>query len=274
MFNVPSFFGFKGGAGFDPDALAFFARVDAATGVSDYLTSTEKSAVNDLVIQMKSDGIWTKMKAIYPMVGGGNGTLVQNQASCEQNLVSASFTGAFTSGWTFASTGVTPNGTSAYMDTGLIPNNDLQLNDVHGSSYIRNNVVVDGPVFSSENAGFSNGFYIWPRYSSSIYSIRANDDTSSQGASSDSRGFWILRRNSSTVKTLWRNSSQFGTHNVNSTNLNTSSIYLGASRNNSNYSTFQNAFTSFGDGLTDTEASNFYTAVQAFQTTLSRAIAP
>jgi hypothetical protein len=40
--------------------------------------------------------------------------------SLEQQIFS--FTGTFTSGWTFASTGVTPNGTSAYMDTNLIPN--------------------------------------------------------------------------------------------------------------------------------------------------------
>jgi hypothetical protein len=36
------------------------------------------------------------------------------------------------------------------------------------------------------------------------------------------------------------------------------------------FSTRQCAFSSIGDGLTDTQASNFYTAVQAFQTTLSR----
>jgi hypothetical protein len=32
------------------------------------------------------------------------------------------------------------------------------------------------------------------------------------------------------------------------------------------------AFASIGDGLTDTEAANFYTAVQAYQTTLSRQV--
>ena len=32
------------------------------------------------------------------------------------------------------------------------------------------------------------------------------------------------------------------------------------------------AFASIGDGLTDTQASNFYTAVQAMQTTLSRQV--
>jgi len=38
------------------------------------------------------------------------------------------------------------------------------------------------------------------------------------------------------------------------------------------YSNRNIAFASIGDGITDTEASNFYTAVQAFQTTLSRQV--
>jgi hypothetical protein len=126
---LPSFMGFdKAGFG-DPDALAFFARVTAAGGS---LTATEKSAVTTLVIQMKADGTWTPMKAIYPMVGA-------SAAACAQNLKSSSFTGTFTSGWTFASTGVTPNGTSAYFDTTLVPNTDLTLTSGHLSFYSRTN---------------------------------------------------------------------------------------------------------------------------------------
>jgi len=36
------------------------------------------------------------------------------------------------------------------------------------------------------------------------------------------------------------------------------------------YSIRQCAFASIGDGLTDAESSNFYTAVNTYQTTLSR----
>ena len=38
------------------------------------------------------------------------------------------------------------------------------------------------------------------------------------------------------------------------------------------YGTRQLAFATIGDGLTDTDASNLYTRVQAFQTTLGRAV--
>jgi hypothetical protein len=39
----------------DPDAAAFFSRVTTAGGT---LTSTEQTAVNTLVVQMKAAGIW------------------------------------------------------------------------------------------------------------------------------------------------------------------------------------------------------------------------
>ena len=109
-------------AGFDSDAQAFFDRVTTAGGS---LSNTEKTAVNQLVLDMKSYSIWTKMKAIYPMVGA-------SAAACAQNLKSSSFTGTFTSGWTFASTGVTSNGTSAYMNTNFIPSSHYTSNTNFG----------------------------------------------------------------------------------------------------------------------------------------------
>lgn len=107
-----------GGIVYDADAQAFFDRVTAAGGT---LSATEKTAVNQLVLDMKSYSIWTAMKAIYPMVGA-------SAAACAQNLKSSSFTGTFNGGWTFASTGATPNGTTGYMDTGLTPSTELNVN--------------------------------------------------------------------------------------------------------------------------------------------------
>ena len=82
----------SGGGAFDSDAQAYFDRVSTAGGT---LSTTEKNAVNQLVIDLKANSLWTPMKAIYPMVGA-------SAAACAQNLKSSSFTGAFSSGWTFA----------------------------------------------------------------------------------------------------------------------------------------------------------------------------
>ena len=247
----------------DADAQAFFSRVTAAGGT---LSATEQTAVNTLVVSMKAAGIWTGMKAIYPMVGA-------SAAACAQNLKSSSFTGTFSSGWTFASTGVTPNGASAYMDTGLNDSTNLSLNSVHFSVYLRTNsdgAKIDLGVYS--NLGF--GTHIFTRLSNQQYT-RLQDEDGNAVATTDSRGFRLGVRNTSTSKNVFINNTKT-TLSVNSIQKVNLPITIGAlNTTNSgiqNYSDRQNCFASIGDGLTDTQASDFYTAVQAFQTTLSRQV--
>lgn len=258
---------------YDTDAQAFFNRVTTAGGS---LTTTEQNAVNQLVLDMKSAGIWTAMKAIYPMVGA-------SAAACAQNLKSSSFTGTFTSGWTFASTGVTPNGTSAYFDTTLLPSTTLTNNNTHISFYSRTESSTGNVLIAtSKNAsalplltiyGKSNiGDYFFDAYSYVSNRISVGGNISSQA-------FFINTRTTSTSFKVFRNSTQFGTTNTTSSSENITtcdkSFFIGAINLNGTagqFSVNQCAFSSIGDGLTDTQASNFYTAVQAFQTTLSRQV--
>lgn len=243
--------------GFDADAQAFFERVTTAGGT---LSTTEKTAVNQLVLDMKSANIWTAMKAVYPMVGA-------SAAACAQNLKSSSFTGTFTSGWTFESTGVTPNGTSAYMNTNCSPNQMSSIS-IHISVYNR----------TESNAGvemgstiLSNDCQLVSRISGSNFSY-INQTTGTGFLQSASTGFVIAQRTNSTERLYYRNNAKTTTTDAGTTS-NSISLYLCARNNNGIAGLFdvrQKAFASIGDGLTDTQASNFYTAVQAFQTTLSR----
>jgi hypothetical protein len=249
------------GGGFDPDAQAFFDRVTTAGGT---LSETEKNATNQLVLDMKTAGIWTAMKAIYPMVGA-------SAAACAQNLKSSSFTGTFSSGWTFASTGVTGNGTSAYFDTTVTNNIDITDRASHWSAYFR----------TLGNDGF-HGFYsaaagavfgVQPNYLSQI-AVGLNNLAGSGVTSA--AGFLIGSVNNATNAKLYLNNSLVLT---NSTTQNLSGFnfdfYLGALNSTGVpiiYATQQTALLSLGDNLTDTQASNLYTAVQAFQTTLSRQV--
>ena len=85
----------------------------------------------------------------------------------------------------------------------------------------------------------------------------------------------MSNRTASNVITGWKNGVKVVTGSNASTSLLNAPIYIGAIWENSNASYFtdrQYAFASIGDGLTDAEAANFYTAVQAFQVTLSRNI--
>lgn len=245
--------------GVDTDAQAFFDRVTAAGGT---LSATEKTAIDTLVRQMKTDGIWAKMKAIYPMVGASS-------AACSQNLKSSSFTGTFTSGWTFASTGVKP--TNGYMNTNLSVSSNLLLNSSHLSYYSRTNSNATEVEIGSV-AG-SNGSLVEIRTSGTTYYRINSGGTYISHSDANSQGFYIGNRTASNVINGWKNGIKLGTGTTISTSLISQNIWIGALNENNlanYYTTKECSFSSIGDGLTDTEASNFYTAVQAFQTTLSR----
>jgi hypothetical protein len=273
MFAVPSFFGFqKAGFGptYDADAQAFFDRVTAAGGT---LSLTEMNATNQLVLDLKANSLWTLMKAIYPMVGA-------SAAACAQNLKSSSFTGTFTSGWTFASTGATPNGTSAYMQTNFIPSVEIvSASSNHISFYSRTNesvatncemgafnTSIGTPIVMLAIKSNASGM---DRYELRNFCLNGNFGPTPP---SDTRGFACNTKISSgAVKGFWNN-SLIGSETVVDA-LTNREIYIGGRNSNGTANTFsskQCAFASIGDGLTDTQASNFYTAVQAFQTTLSR----
>jgi hypothetical protein len=243
--------------GFDSDAQAFFDRVDTAGGT---LSDTEKAAVNQLVLDMKADGIWSYMKAIYPMVGA-------SAAACAQNLRSSSFTGSFSSGWTFASTGVKGNGTSTFMDTNLSSNTSLSLNDLSLSIYSRTDSNIGGDIGDKNLTGGFSGIFI--RLSNTFYGYLGEVNNISL-SNLDARGFWTISRRSSTQVYFYKNGSAFGTNpkTSNSSSLNSGTMVIGQANNI--FSDREYNFASIGDGLTDTEASDFYDAVQAFQTTLSR----
>lgn len=255
------------GVAVDPDAAAFFARVTAAGGT---LSATEQTAVNTLVLDMKSYGIWSAMKAVYPMVGA-------SAAACAQNLKSSSFTGTFTSGWTFASTGVTPNGTSAYMDTGFIPSSNLSVSSQSYGYYSRSNTAAGAKREMGGNftPDVLQDVGVLSKYTGNLFYAILGGTLYPNVSNTDSRGFFVANRTDASNIKGYKN----GTLVVNSAqptaNL-TISIFLGA-RNQSgtiNEPTDREcSFAHCGDGLTDTQASNFYTAVQIFNTTLGRQVA-
>ena len=245
----------------DADYTAFYNRVIAAGGS---LTSTEQSATLQLVLDLKSIGVWTAMKAIYPMVGA-------SAAACAQNLKSSSFTGTFTSGWTFASTGATPNG-SAYMDCNYQPSVSSQLNSSHISYYSRTGTT--NSTWTEMGCGVASAeIYILYEYQNLSYIANNSTAITATPNITSPNGLFInTRSSSSVVKRFHKNVA--ATYTLNSTSLTSKNMYLGAYNGPTTitYTQRQCAFASIGDGLTDTEASNFYTAVQAFNTTLSRQV--
>ena len=153
----------------DPDAAAFFARVTAAGGT---LSTTEQDAILTLVADLKDDGLWTKMKAIYPMVGA-------SAAACSQNLKSSSFTGSFSTGWTFSSTGVTGDGANTFMNTNLLPNVEMAF-DNQSYLFYRGNTSTGGSEFGV-NINSNDGIGYFPTLNYTYINTFITSNTGSGG---------------------------------------------------------------------------------------------
>jgi hypothetical protein len=246
------------GPSYDADAQAFFT----AAGITD---TTQKSAVNQLVLDLKSYSIWTKMTALYPFVGGTASTHSYNLKNTSQYQIT------FSGGWTHSSTGALPNGTNGYANTGILASSfgsDYMLN-----FYSRTNsdgLLSDLGTYNETNINAT--VEVLTRLSGSLYMDIPDVNNRSLLTNSDSRGNFIFFNNSSNGRRAFRNSTSL----LNTTYLNASMTnknlifsdwgYLASGR----FSNRELAFGGFGSGFTATDASNYYTAVQAFQTTLSR----
>ena len=249
------------GITYDADALAFFT----AASITD---TTQKNAVNQLVLDLKAASIWTKFKALYPVVGGvASSHAVNLKQPGTYNLT-------FSVGWTHSSTGITP--LNAYANTGLNASTNLTLNSNHLSVYTRTNQVINSVPIGAFNSITSQIFQLNVSTGTGYYFYTGNTTTEVTSSIADSKGLFMGSQRAIADRKIFRNGSTLASL---ATSINTNnpslSIYLGA-RNQDNgantYTTQQIAFASIGDGLTDTDAINFYNAVQTYQTTLSRQV--
>jgi hypothetical protein len=254
----------------DTDAQAFIT----AAGITD---ATQQSAVNQLVLNLKSANIWTKMKAIYPIVGGTATTHKWNLK--DPRDLDAAFRLTFSTGWTHSSNGMQGNGTSSLADTFITPSLILSLNNTHVSIYSRTNNFNAFTTDVGVQDGSSNSITLSLRNNSDACNTRINEGfTASWGTNTNSACFFIGNRTASNVRKTFINGILVNNNTTASTGLATTKIGIGANYYNnlpgsSNYfSNRQYAFASIGDGLTDTEAANFYTAVQNYNTTLGRQV--
>lgn len=254
-------------ASFDADAQGFFDRVVAAGGS---LTDIEKNAVNTLTTSLKSSNIWTSMKAVYPMVGG-------SAAACAQNLKSSSHTGTFSSGWIFSSTGAKPNGTSAFFNTNYSDIVNVNTNNKHISFYSRTQNSATNGINIGTSPNSTNEIYLSAYYSAvsqKFFNSGAYPTNIAQVNNTNTLGMHIGSQTSTTSRKLYFAGSLVNTNVLSyNTAYSTFNYYIGALNTTgtaSLYTPHECAFASIGDGLSDTNASDFYFSVQAFQTSLSR----
>lgn len=234
-----------------------------ATGETDL---TILGALNTLESDLTGYGILSKMKVLYPMVGG-------TSTKHSYNFINtAAYQLTFSGGWTHSSTGALPNGTNAYANTGFNASTELTTTSGNFGYYSRTNNSGANANFGATVGG--NRLYLYANYNGTTgYGSYASEfsfsATNTQGLYSIGR----LSTQDSNVKLIRNGSTLLYDANPSGISLPNANIYIGAENSGGSataYSSRECALFYASTGFTNTEIANLYTAVQAFQTTLSR----
>jgi len=236
---------------------------------------TQKNAINNLVLDLKSSNIWDKMIAVYPMVGGDPETHKWNLKDLRDS--DEAFRLSFSGGTTHSSNGVQFNGVNGYADTHIVPSTTMMTSSKHMSFYSRTNSTTTNESVTMGTKTLSSNCYFSIRYQPQNYSISfygGIDGLFNAVPQTNSIGFYISRRlyqnhnffkNGFTIRDTFSSTgytSQVGY-----------SITIGALNDTGTITKFDNkecSFSSIGDGLSDGEIISFNNIVQTFQTTLGR----
>lgn len=248
----------------DPDAQAFLT----AAGIT---TPSIIFAINTLVLDLKGYGIWTKMKALYPFVGGTATTHKFNLKDPQDT--NAAFRLAFVGGWTHSATGALPNGVNAYADTFFIPNTHFNANtDIHISYYSGTNSVGGNRIdMGAIQASPTRIVDLTSSYTTLGSFTQLSGSAFLSFANTDTRGHYIGNRVGNEMRLVKDGVVQAQDLSSTPGGLPTINIRIGQ-RNNDIYSNRECRLSSIGDGMSVAELSNYYTAVQSFQTTLGRQV--
>jgi hypothetical protein len=258
------------GVAYDPDAQAFFT----ASGLTG---ATNLNAVNQLVLDLKAASIWTKMKAIYPFVGG---TAALHKWNLKNPLdTNAAFRLVFSGGWTHSSNGIQGNGVNGYANTFFSSALNMTTNNSTIGVYTRNSATPTGSAYGGVDGSFCGN----------ALSIRFSGDNKWYWAANDNQGhaafnnitplagLWTVTIDSTNTnnKRIYKNNTLISS-GVRAQPISTSNnIYISA-RNRDTIDTYDNSEFCFfyiaNINLTVAEIGNLYTAVQAFNTTLGRQV--
>lgn len=254
---------------FRQDAVALDSDAQAFITAASITDATQKSAINQLVVDLKNYSLWAKMKALYPIVGGTASSHSYNLKDPTQYQIS--WGGA---SMTHSSTGVS-NTAQGYGGTGIVPSTDLLQDDVHISSYSR----TLSPFSNNFDMLVSDGAYVSALGMAIYYSgnnlFSVNSAPWGTATTATYYGLFTATRQNSTTASLYQNSSSVGTTGSSvalpafqivtcAFNVGGSIAYPSGIK--------EWAWFSIGNGLDATDVSNLYTAVQAYQTTLGRQV--
>ena len=246
-------------------APSYTARTSAfatATGITD---TAILGALNTFDLGLISNSLDTKMKAVYPFVGGSATTHKFN--FMDSRDLDVAYRLSFSGGFTNSSTGILPNGINAFANTFLSPFTNLSLNSHSFGVYSRTNNTSVKVYGTFDSANFLqnnfNGNFISGSSASNIVTYTA----------SPSQKLLMASRTSATAFNAYRDGVNIGSNTNTVTGQSILPFYFFARNSNGTADLFTSnelCFAFIGDGLNSTEVTSFNTLVNNLQTSLSR----
>ena len=258
-----------------------WAGLDRAT--SAYLTATGLDVfyapvLDGLVRGLKSAGLWSKMTAIYPFIGGTAALHKWNLKDPRDadDAYRLTFTDAGTSahttdlGYLANTEGNNING--GYADTHLVPLTALpDVNSTHLAYYSLAEVT---PGDRAEMGcydwnGAASRFHIIACYASNAFYYGMSEQGATYVNVPSSTGLFVTTRTAATVTTAYRNGAQVDVSPAPADNgLPNFSVWVGGIDSYRGCSDLPCGFASVGAGLTAQNVTDLNSVVQTYQTTL------
>ena len=260
-------------SGPDADAAAYLAAVVAAGGTID---ATITSATDTLFTSIKAAGIYNKLIAFYPIIGG-----VQNAHAVEGKNPGGAYNISYNGAWTHSVSGQTPPSSGYGLTNYIVPSGSSAGSTQNLSIGVYANTNTDTYSGFEMDMGVRNGGgsgdgdwrlvvgWSGTNDSRAYMGSSANEVTVSprKGA-----GFYVGTRTSNTAKLLYNGVSQATSSPI----INETSLYpmsLGGEYNGTSNqfpSSKRQAFAFIAEFLSDAEVLALYNAVQSCQVSLGR----
>jgi hypothetical protein len=240
------------------------------------LTMPQQNAVNTLVTSLKSAGLWDKIYALYPFVGGSGYKHSIDLKNPSYSYESSSWRIQFGGGIVHDSTGSAFNGTTGY---GLITralSDFFTTNNFHSAVYVNGGTLANNYIWNAGGSNTNNGLFVT---GGNVTHSKATDITVATGSTGCFIGTSLtsnkLLKNGSIIGTSaipansvmsngWKGQNFYSSGGVPRLSIASGLAGIGNGTN------VKIAFLSFGSGLTDQESVDYNNIIQTFQNALSR----
>lgn len=252
-----------GGGGFTAsctESSNFIARTSG-------LDNTHKTRYDTLICGLVTDSVFTLLDGLWVFA-------TDTESNAQLNLISSSFNLTKTGSPTFtANTGYTGDASAAFLDTGLNPSVvQASQNSSSVGAYVLNSRAT-GQAWTDVGVidlGASSATEVFLNFTGNLLFAVVNDGMYNSISNSQAQGSWILTRTTSTLVTVYRNGSSFGTSTATSVSRPNGTVYVLGRHNTSvglDQPTGDQLSMAFvGRAMNATQAGNFQTRINTYMT--------